>query len=225
VTPLSGLPAHEAARRIASLPAYRAAAELLGLDLIEAARDLTMGPDAVGGAVLTAIAVTSRQPAVARKILETVTAERAGRLLDHMSSAAAALVLALPAASAAVGRLVEADTPTVVAALAEMPPSSAASLVQAMDNETRAVEVLGRMPDAAHVASILLCISPPTRRQALLDRQPAPFRALVSKHMERIAGADIPRDRLAQARTPSRRGAPSATGTGTTARGRRTARP
>jgi tRNA A-37 threonylcarbamoyl transferase component Bud32 len=188
-TPLSGMSALSAARIIASWPADRAAAALLALDSTEAAKDINLCADPVGGAVLSAIAVASGQPARTRKILEIVTADRAGRLLDHMTSAAAAAALALPTVAAAIGRLAEADTSTAVGALAEMDPRRAALLVQEMD-ETRAVEVLGRMPDPATVAGIMLHVFPAIRRQALLNRLSAPFRALVIKHMQRMSGTD-----------------------------------
>jgi tRNA A-37 threonylcarbamoyl transferase component Bud32 len=178
---LSGLYADDAARMVAGWPADRAAAELLALEPTEAAKILNQCAGQVGGAALSAIAV--KRPARARKILEIVMVDRAGRLLDHMSTAAAAAALALPPATGAALRLAEADASTVVGVLTEMPANGAASLVQAMD-EARAVHVLGAMPDPAAVAGILLHIRPADRGQALLSRLSAPFRALVSKHMQ-----------------------------------------
>jgi tRNA A-37 threonylcarbamoyl transferase component Bud32/flagellar motility protein MotE (MotC chaperone) len=190
LTPFSGLPARAAARRIASLSAEQAAAELIALDLREVAGDIILCADPVAGAVLSAIAIAAGQPASARKILEMVTQEQAGRLLDHMSSAAAAAALALPTAAVAVLRMAKADTLTVVGVLTEMPPLRAAALVQAMDDDVRAVEVLRRMPDPANAASILLQVFPAARRRSLLNRLSAPLRALVSKHMERMSGSN-----------------------------------
>ena len=162
-------------------PADRAGAELLALEPTEAAKILNQCAGQVGGAALSAIAV--KRPARARKILEIVMVDRAGRLLDHMGTAAAAAALALPPATGAALRLAEADASTVVGVLTEMPANGAASLVQAMD-EARAVHVLGAMPDPAAVAGILLHIRPASRGKALLRRLPAPFRALVSEHMQ-----------------------------------------
>jgi tRNA A-37 threonylcarbamoyl transferase component Bud32 len=178
---LSGLYADDAARMVVGWPADRAAAELLALDPIEAARILNQCVGPVGGAALSAIAAA--QPRRARKILEIVMVDRAGRLLDHMSSVSAAAALTLPPAKGAALRLAEADTSTVVGVLTEMPAEGAAPLVQAMD-EARAVDVLGAMPDPAAVAAILLHVRPALRGQTLLGRLPDPFRALVGKHMQ-----------------------------------------
>ena len=180
---LSGLYADDAARMVAGWSADRAAAELLALEPTEAAKILNQCGGRVGGAALSAIAVN--RPARARKILEIVMVDRAGRLLDRMSSAAAAAALALPPATGAALRLAGADASTVVGVLSEMPAASAAPLVVAMD-EARAIAVLGAMPDPAAVAGILSHISPAPQGQALLDRLPAPFRALVSKHVQSL---------------------------------------
>ena len=126
-------------------------------------------------------------PVRARKILEIVTADRAGVLLDHMSALAAAGALALPPATGAVDLLAEADVSTAVGALTGMPADRAAPLVQAM-GETHAVKVLAMMPDPATVAGLLSHVFPASSGQALLNRLPVPFRALVLKHMQATSG-------------------------------------
>jgi tRNA A-37 threonylcarbamoyl transferase component Bud32/flagellar motility protein MotE (MotC chaperone) len=176
MTPLSGLPVRDAAEVVADWPADKAARELVALGETEAANIVNRCDDPVGGKLLSAIAAD--HPARARKILEMVTVDRAGLLLDHMSSVAAASALSLPPSATAVRVLGRADTPTVVGALSEMPPHSAASVVLAMD-EPRAVEVLGHATPAT-VAAILRNVSLAGRGQALLDRLPGRFRGLLA---------------------------------------------
>ena len=168
VTALSGLSTLSAASLVASWPTDRAADELLALGEIEAATIITSCDDAVGGRLLSAIAAD--QPTRARNILEMVTVDRAGQLLDHMSSVDAASALSVSNVAGAARIVRRADTPTVARALSEMPPRSAAAIVLAMD-EARAVEVLG-VAAATTVATILAHVFPESRRLALIDRLP-----------------------------------------------------
>jgi hypothetical protein len=108
-------------------------------------------------------------------------------VLHHLGAPAPAGALALRPATGAVDLLAEADASTAVGALTGMPADRAAPLVQAM-GETHAVEVLGMMPDPATVAGILSHVVPATSRQALLNRLPVPFRALVVKRMQATSG-------------------------------------
>jgi Mg/Co/Ni transporter MgtE len=172
---------------VASWPADRAAIELLTLDPTEVAKIINHCTTSVGGNVLSAI--VTDQPARTRKILDIVMVDRAGQLLDHMSSAAAANALALPPVAGAALRLAEADISTVVGVLTEMTPRSAAQLVQAMD-EAHAVDALDGMLDPARAADILSHIFPASRKQALLNRLSSPFRDLVSKHLQRTSDPD-----------------------------------
>ena len=188
-SPLYGMPPPPAAKMIAEWSADRAAVELLALDPTGAAKIINQSAVPFAGEVLSAVA--ANQPVRARKILEIVTADLAGRLLDHMSASATAGTLALPPAAGAVDLLAEADVSTAVGALTGMPADRASPLVQAM-GETHAVEVLAMMPDPATVAGILSHVFPATRGQALLNRLPVPFRALVIKHMQATSGLGDP---------------------------------
>jgi Mg/Co/Ni transporter MgtE len=115
-----------------------------------------------------------------RKILEMVTTERAGRLLDHMSSLAAASALSLPTPTGAVRVLGQADDLTVTGVLLELSAPSAAGLVMAMNTE-RAVKLLGHAAPVT-VAGILRNV-PTDRRQVVLRSLPQPFRSLVAAHL------------------------------------------
>ena len=177
---LSGLPVLTQAQVVADMPTDKAADELLALSKHDAARIINRCDDALGGNLLSAIAVpgepptgdrdASEQAATARKILQMLPPDRRGPLLDHMSSVALAAVLALPPSEEIVRIVDRADTVTVVGALSEMPPVRAASLVLAMD-AGRATEVLKRAAPA-RVADILRSVSPASRRQELLSRLP-----------------------------------------------------
>jgi eukaryotic-like serine/threonine-protein kinase len=180
LTPLSGLPVLAAAEIIAKWPTDRAVATLLAMEDNEAANIINRCGDADAGRLLSAIA--AEQPGLARKFLEMVTANRRGRLLNHMSSPAAASVLVLPPLAGAVRALAKAYETTAVGALSEMTASSAASLVTAIadEDEDRAVSVLGQAAPAT-VAGILKHVLPPTRRQRLLTQLPVRFQQLVVK--------------------------------------------
>lgn len=179
-TPLSGLPAQTAAEMIAKWPSDRAVADLLAMEETEAANIINRCGDTDAGRLLSAIA--TEQAALARKFLDMVTADRRGRLLNHMSSPAAASVLVLPTLTGAVRAVVRAHDTTIVGVLSEMASASAASLVTALadDNEGRAVEVLGHAAPAT-VAGILRHVVPVTRRQRLVSQLPARFQQLVAK--------------------------------------------
>src|SRR6185312_15989602 len=94
LTPLSGMPVLEAAKIVSDWPTDRAVTDLIALAETPAARIINRCEDPVAGKLLSGIA--AGEPARVRKILEMVTTERAGRLLDHMSSLAAASALSLP---------------------------------------------------------------------------------------------------------------------------------
>jgi serine/threonine protein kinase len=180
LTPLSGLSDLAAAEIIAKWPTDRAVADLLAMDDNEAANIINRCGDAHAGRLLSAIA--AEQPGLARKFLEMVTANRRGRLLNHMSSPAAASVLALLPVAAAVRALAKAHETTAVGVLSEMKSSSAASLVTAIadDDEERAVSVLGQAAPVT-VAGILKYVVPASRSQHLLTRLPVRFQQLVVK--------------------------------------------
>lgn len=188
---LSGLPVLTQAQVVASMPTDKAADELLALSKHDAARIINRCDDALGGNLLSAIAVpgepsagdrdTGERPATARKILQMLPKDRRGPLLDHMSSVALAAVLALQPTEEIMGIVDRADTVTVVGALSEMPPVRAASLVLAMD-AGRAAEVL-RQAAPARVADILRSVSPASRRQELLSRLPERSRASVLRYL------------------------------------------
>lgn len=193
---LSGLPVLTQAQVLAGMPTDEAADALLALSKQDAARIINRCDDALGGNLLSAIAVPGGQPdldraaddrdggdrsATARKILQMLPPDRRGPLLDHMSSVALAAVLALPPAEEIVRIVDRADTVTVVGALSEMPPIRAAALVLAMDTG-RASEVLRRAAPA-RVADILRNVSPASRRQELLSRLPERSRTAVRRYL------------------------------------------
>lgn len=180
LTPLSGLPVETAAKIIAGWPTDRAVADLLAMEENGAANIINRCGDADAGRLLSAIA--TEQPALARKFLEMVTANRRGRLLNHMSSPAAASVLVLPPLAGAVRALARAHDITVVGALSEMTSASAASLVTAIadEDEDRVVAVLGHAAPAT-VAGILKHVIPSTRSQRLLGQLPVRFQQLVAR--------------------------------------------
>jgi tRNA A-37 threonylcarbamoyl transferase component Bud32/flagellar motility protein MotE (MotC chaperone) len=182
VTSLSGLPDRTAAEIIAKWPTDRAVAELLAMEENEAAGILNRCGDTGAGRLLSAI--TAEQPALARKFVDMVTADRRGRLLNHMSSSAAASLLALPPLSGAVRALSRAYDTTVVGALSEMTSTSAAALVTAIadENEDHVVTVLGQAAPAT-VAGILKHVVPASRSQRLLHQLPARFQELVAKRL------------------------------------------
>jgi hypothetical protein len=190
-TALSGLPVLTQAQVVAGMPTDRAAAELLALSKHEAARIINRCDDALGGNLLSAIAIPGAtsdgerhagdRAATARKILRMLPPDRHGPLLDHMSSIALAAVLVLPAMEETVRIVERADIATVVGALSEMAPVNAASLVVAMD-PGRVTEVL-RQAAPARVADILRSVSPAGRRQELLSRLPERSRASVLRYL------------------------------------------
>lgn len=169
-TPLDGAALASAARESARLPTDQAVSKLLSADAADAANIVNRCDDPDGGRLLSAMAAQDRVRV--RKILEMVTKDRAGQLLDHMSSIAAAAVLSLHPAEGAVRIMGRSDHHTVVEALSEMDPDRAASVVLSME-EGWAAEVL-RQAAPAKVASILRNV-PPGRRDALLSRLPVRF--------------------------------------------------
>ena len=179
------------AQVVADMPTDKAADELLALPRYDAARVINRCDDALAGNLLSAIAVpgepptgdpdASERPAAARKILQMLPSDRRGSLIDHMSSVALAVVLALTPSEEIVRLVDRADTATVVGALSEMTPVRAASLVLAMD-DGRASEVLKRAGPAL-VADILRSVSPASRRQELLSRLPERSRASVLRYL------------------------------------------
>lgn len=179
LTPLTGMPALDAAKVVSDWPTDRAVTDLLTLGETEAARIINRCADPVAGKLLSEIA--AGHPARVRKILEMVTTERAGRLLDHMSSLAAASALSLATPTGAVRVLAHADDLTATGVLLEMKAPSAAGLVMAMDTE-RAVKLLCQAAPVT-VADILRNIHPQDRRKAVLNRLPAPFRSLAARHL------------------------------------------
>jgi hypothetical protein len=189
---LSGLPVLTQAQVVADMPTDKAAGELLALTKHDAARIINRCDDALGGNLLSVIAVpgepsagdwdASQRPATARKILQMLPPDRRGPLIDHMSSVALAAVLALPPTEEIVRIVDRTDITTVVGALSEMPSVRAASLVLAMD-AGRATEALGRAAPA-RVADILRGISPASRRQDLLNRLSERSRASVLRYLD-----------------------------------------
>jgi hypothetical protein len=178
LTPLHGVPALTAAKIVSDWPTDRAVTDLLALDEKAAAGIINRCGDPVAGKLLSGIAAD--EPATVRKILEMVTTERAGRLLDHMSSLAAAAALSLATPTGAVRVLAQADDLTATGVLLEMRAPTAAGLIMAMDTE-RGVKLLGHAAPAT-VADILRNV-PASRRQALLKKLPEPSRSLVAKHL------------------------------------------
>jgi Mg/Co/Ni transporter MgtE len=173
------------------MPTDKAADELLAISKVDAARVINRCDEALGGNLLSAIAVpgeppagdpdVGERPATARKILQMLPPDRRGLLLDHMSSVALAAVLALQPTEEIVRILDRADTVTVVGAVSEMPPSRAATLMLAMD-AGRAVEVL-KQAAPARVADILRSVSPASRRQELLSRLPERSRVAIRRYL------------------------------------------
>lgn len=180
LTPLSGLPEFRAAVVIAGWPTDRAVASLLALEERVAVNILNRCTDTDAGRLLSAIA--AEQPALARKFVDMVTMDRRGQLLNHMSSSAAASVLALPSLTGAVRALTRAYDRTIVGALSEMAAASAALLVTAIadEDEDRVVTVLGQAAPAT-VAAILKHVAPAARGQRLLHQLPPRFQQLVAK--------------------------------------------
>jgi len=186
---LSGLPVLTQAQVVAGMPTDQAAGELLALARRDAARIINRCDDALGGNLLSAIAMSGQpddrdageRAATARSILQMLPPDRHGPLLDHMSSVALAAVLVLPLTGETMRVLDRADTASVVGALPEMPPVRAASLVLAMD-AGRAAEVL-RQVAPTRVADILRSVSPASRRQELLGRLPERLRASVRRYL------------------------------------------
>jgi flagellar motility protein MotE (MotC chaperone) len=179
-TPLEGMPALDAAKIVSDWPTDRAVTDLLSLGETAAAGIINRCADPVAGKLLSGIA--AGKPARARKILEMVTTERAGRLLDQMSSLAAASALSLPSPTGAVRMLGHADDLTAAGVLLEMSAPSAAGLITAMDAE-RAAKLLGQAAPVT-VAAILRNV-PGDRRRLVLNQLTEPFRALVAGHLER----------------------------------------
>jgi serine/threonine protein kinase len=191
LTSLSGLPVLTQAQIVADMPTDKAAEELLALSRQEAARIINRCDDALGGNLLSAIAIPGELPtgeggaperaATARGILLMLLPDRHGPLLDHMSSIALAAVLDVPPTKEIVAILDRADNATVVGALCEMTPVSAGSLVMAMNTE-HAAEVL-RQATPARIADILRNVSPASRRNDLVSRLPKPIRAPVLRYL------------------------------------------
>jgi Mg/Co/Ni transporter MgtE len=175
---LQELPALDAAKIVSDWPTDRAVTDLLTLGETGAAGIINRCDDPVAGKLLSGIAAD--KPARARKILEMVTTERAGRLLDHMSSLAAASALSLPTPTGAARVLGQAEDLTAAGVLLEMSAPSAARLVMAMDAE-RAVKLLGQAAPVT-VAGILRNVAG-DRRRVLLNQLPQPFRSLVARHL------------------------------------------
>ena len=102
-----------------------------------------------------------------------VTTERAARLLDQMSSLAAAAALSLPTPTGAVRMLGQADDLTAAGVLLEMSAPSAAGLVRAMDAE-RAVRLLGQAAPVTVAGILGTCRA--TGAACCLTNCPEPFR-------------------------------------------------
>ncbi|HEY0935150.1 MAG TPA: protein kinase [Trebonia sp.] len=182
-TPLAGLPVTDAVRVVSDPANSRAAADLLALDPSRAASIISRCAEAAAGRLLSAIAAD--QPAVAWRLLDMLPQERGGRLLDHMSSLAAAAVLAVPGPGPALGLLARADGLTVVSALTEMTPAAAAALVTALDDDARAARLLFQTASPPAVAGILRRVEPAARGRALLSQLPAGYRQLVLRYLDR----------------------------------------
>jgi len=183
---LSGLPVLTQAQVVAGMPTDKAAGELLALPRRDAARIINRCDHALGGNLLSAIAVpgdpgAAERAATARSILQMLPPDRHGPLLDHMSSVALAAVLVLPLTEEMMRVLDRADTASVVGALSEMAPVRAASLVLALD-AGRAAEVLKQVAPT-RAADILRSVSPAGRRQELLGRLPERLRASVRRYL------------------------------------------
>jgi eukaryotic-like serine/threonine-protein kinase len=176
--PLAGMPTTDAAEIISGAATDSAVAALLAMEEADAARIINRCPHNVAGKLLGAMAAD--QPARVGKILDTVPAGRAGRMLDRLSSTDAASILAAMPPTGAVRILREADSLTAVDALPEMPPRSAGAVVMAMDEEL-AADVLGRVAPA-NVAAILNLVSGELRNR-LQQRFPVDFRNLVRRYL------------------------------------------
>lgn len=176
-TPLTGMPAGDAADIVSGAATDSVVGALLTMTETEAARIISRCTYDVAGKLIGAMAAD--QPATAGKILDMITAAQAGRILGHMNPSNAASVLgALPPAGA-VRILRTADTSTAVGALTETAPRSAGQVITAMD-ETQAADVLGRMlPDA--VAAILNLVSSDLGGR-LLQRLPEDSRTLIGRY-------------------------------------------
>jgi serine/threonine protein kinase len=181
-TPLGGRPALDAARIVSDWPTDRAAAELLTLDRSTAANILNLCENSIAGKLLSAIAVS--RPDLAWSFLDMVPLKRAGQLLDEMSSHAAAVALAVPAAKAALMVLACADELTIVGTLAHMAAPKAAAIVTALEDDQRAVRLLVRTANPVTVAGILRHVPQP-RRQVLLQMLPAGFSDLALQYLSR----------------------------------------
>jgi hypothetical protein len=193
---LSGLPVRTQAQVVAGMPTDRAVAELLALSRHDAAKIINCCDDALGGSLLSAIAVpaqpsagdweVSAEPTTARKILQMLPPGKRGELIDHMSSIALATVLALPFAEDITRIVDRADIATLVGAISEMPAARAALLVLAMEggrtpDRGRATELL-RQAGPARAADILRCVPSVSQRHQLLSRLPDSFQASVRKY-------------------------------------------
>jgi serine/threonine protein kinase len=195
LTALSGLPVLTQAQVVAGMPTDQAADELLALPKHDAARIINRCDDALGGNLLSAIAIaiaiagqssTDEQDARTRattawKILQMLPPHRRSPLLDHMSSVALAAVLVLSPAEDTMRLADRADPAAVVGALSEMPPVRAASLMLTMETG-RAADVLRQLAPA-RIADIIGNVSPAGRRQELLSRLPERSRASVLRHL------------------------------------------
>ena len=179
LTALSEMPDVDAARMVGVWSLDQAAAELLALGVTRAAHIINRCDDPVAGKLLSGIAVD--QPAQAWKILRMLSAARAGRLLDHMSSPASASALSHLPPGEALRVLDHADDLSAISALSLMSPPHAASLLMAMDIK-RAGELLARAAPATAV-DLLRHVTPASRRQALIDILPGAFGSLVTRHL------------------------------------------
>ena len=176
-TPLAGLTVTDAVRAVSDPANATAAADLLGLDRERAATIINRCPDQAAGRLLSEVA--TGQPAEAWRLLDMIPPDRAGRLLGHMSSLGCAAVLAAAPPRVALGLLARTDELTVVSALPEMAPASAASLVTGMSDDERVAQLLLATANPVTVAGILRHVGPADRGRSLLARLPAEFRALV----------------------------------------------
>jgi serine/threonine protein kinase len=193
LTQLSGRPAAEVAKVIASLPPDRAISELLALEDEEAAKILLECDGAIAGRLLS---LAAAQPAWTRKIIEMVARARAGLLVGNMTAPAAAAALALPPAELAARVLSRTGDDTVKAVLSELSrtrPSRGAPLVLAFDDlgAARVAQVLAAL-EPVNVARLLCYVTTPARREGLLGRLPWQFRPLVEKHLAAMADSDLP---------------------------------
>jgi serine/threonine protein kinase len=190
ITPLGGLPVHDAARIVSDPANDHAVADLLALPQERAASIINRCPESAGGRLLGAIA--AQQPSVAWKFLHILPKDRAGLLLDRMSSLAAAAVLSVPPAKDKLDVLSKADPVTVVGALTEMEAVRAAALIMAVDDEMRAAQLLFRTGNPAIVAAILRQVTPRARVDQVIDRLPAEFRSLVIDYLRRPPAGQPP---------------------------------